>query len=104
MPGITEDRAASQLLVMVAADDVPIAGDGDEDIADCGSLRHGHHAESIHHGFDRFDGIHFRNDDAGAVPLGSHGDAAPAPSVSGDDDVQAGEQYVGSADDAVERA
>ena len=36
-------------------------------------------------------------------PLRAHGDAASAPAVAGNDQLQSGEQQVGGADDAVER-
>ena len=38
------------------------------------------------------------------APLGAHGQAAAAPAVAGDDEVQAGQQDVGRPEDAVERA
>ena len=38
-----------------------------------------------------------------AEPLGPHGDAAPDPAVAGDDELLAGEQHVGRADDPVDR-
>ena len=39
------------------ANDGLVSGDGDENVADLRSLRHGHHAESVHDGFDALVGL-----------------------------------------------
>ena len=48
-------------------------------------------------------GIDFGDDHVGAESLGAHGHAASAPAVAGDHDLEAGDQKVGGANDAVNR-
>ena len=88
---------------MFAVDDVAVAGDGDEDVADPGGLSDRHHAEAVHHGLDRLDRIDLGDDDVRAHAAGTHRDAFAAPAVADDDQVAAGEQNVRRANDAVER-
>src|SRR5258707_2034319 len=58
---VADNRAVLHLRKMIAIDDVTVAGDGDEDIADgCGG-RNRHHPEAIHYRFDSLDGIDFTN-------------------------------------------
>jgi hypothetical protein len=54
-------------------------------------------------GFDGLGRVDFGDDYIGAEALGTHGDAASAPAVACDNQLQTGEQQVGGADDAVER-
>ena len=102
--GVAEDRAILQLFEMIAGDDALVAGKRDEQVADGGGLRHGHHAEAVHDGFDGLGGIDFGDDDVGAHAAGAHGDAASAPAVAGDHQRHAGQQHIGRADDAVDGA
>ena len=80
-----------------------VSGHGDENVADLGGFRHGHHAEAIHHGFDGAHRVDFGDDHVGAQALGAHGHALAAPAVSRDHHFQAGEQQIGRANDAVDR-
>src|ERR1022692_2726626 len=51
---VAKDGAVLHALEVIARDDVLIARDGHEDVADDGGFRHGHDAIAIH---DRFDGL-----------------------------------------------
>ena len=75
-----------------------------EDVADPGRFHHGHHPEAVHDRLQRLERLDFGDDDVRAEALGAHGDAAAAPSVAGHDEVFAGQQDVGGADDAVDGA
>ena len=100
--GIADHRAVVHFFEVLVSDHGLVAGDGDENFADPGGVGHGHHAETVHDGFERARGIDFGDDHVRAVALGAHGDAASAPAVAGDDYAHAGEQHVGGANDAVE--
>ena len=63
----------------------------------------GHDPEAVHDRLERAQRIDLEHHHVGAVPLGPHGDAPPAPAVAGHDDHPAGDQHVGGADDAVQR-
>src|SRR6266480_1742788 len=89
---------------MVAADDVLVSSDGDEDVADRCRFLHGHDPVAVHQGFERFGGVHFSDDDVGAQAPRTHSHAAPAPAVTGDDETQTGQQHVRGADDSVNGA
>src|SRR5260221_1210723 len=101
--GVANDGTALHHFEVLAADDVFISGDSDEYVAFFGRVRHWHHAETIHHGFDALDGIDFGDDDVGAESLGAHGSTTAAPAVAGDDNLEAGDEHIGGANDAVER-
>src|SRR5271156_3903460 len=100
--GVTYDGSALHDFEVLAANDVLVAGYGDEDIAFFGGVDHGHDAEAVHDSFNSLHRIDFGDDDVGAEALGAHGGAAPAPAVAGDDDFQTGEKNVGGANDAIE--
>ena len=89
---------------MFAANDLQIAGDRDEEIADLCGLLHRHDAEPVHDRFDRLDRIDFGDDDIGAHPFGAHCDAAPTPAVACDHEGGAADQPVRCADNAVDGA
>ena len=101
---VAEDRAVLHLVEVVLGDDVLVARQGDEEVADDGGFVHGHHAEAVHHGFQRLGRIDLGDDDVGAHAARPAGDAAAAPAVAGDHDRHAGQQHVRRADHAVERA
>ncbi len=88
---------------MIVGDYVLIAGDGNEHVADFGSIVDRHHAEAVHDGFEGLHGINFSDDDVRSVAFRAHGDAASTPSVTGDNYLEAGEKEVRGANDAVER-
>ena len=83
---------------------VDVAGGGDEDARHLGRLGDRHDAEAVHDRLDRLERVDLEHDDVGAVALHAHRQAAAAPAVAGDADGRAGEQDVGRAHDAVERA
>ena len=101
-PGVGNDGAVLHDFEMFFGEDVLVAGDGAENVAQLCGFGHGHHAESVHGGFERFRRIDFGDDDFGAVAAGAAGEAAAAPSVAGDHEFRSGEQEVGRADDAVD--
>lgn len=54
-----------------AADDVFVAGQGDEDIADFGSFGHGHDFKTVKDGFDGFNRVDFGDDDVSTEAFGT---------------------------------
>ena len=99
--GIRHHRAILHPLEMLARENVFVPGDGDENVSDLRGLRHRHHAETVHHGFERTNGIHFGDDHVRAQALRAHRQAAPAPAVAGDDKFQSGEQKIRGAQNPV---
>ena len=85
------------------AQHVVVAGDGEEDVADLCGFLHRHHAEAVHRRFERPHRIDFGDDHMRAHARGPHRDAPAAPAVAGDDEVT-GDQDIGRAHDAVQRA
>ena len=83
---------------------VDVAGGGDEDIADRGSVSHRHHTEAVHDRFQRLHRVDFGDDHVAAQPIGPPGNAAAAPAVARHDHRLARDQHVGGADHAVDRA
>src|SRR6266705_1033428 len=86
---------------MLGADHALVSRHGDVNVAFLHRFSHGHHAEAVHGGLDALDGVDFRDDHIGAEALGAHGHAAAAPAITGNDDLEAREQHVGGANDAV---
>jgi len=66
----------------------------DDEIRNPGRLGHREHLEAVHRGFDRLDGIDFRDNDTGAHPARAHRDSAARPAVSRDDERSAGDQQI----------
>ena len=89
---------------MLAADDVDVAGDGDEQVAERGGLGDRLDLEAVHRGLEGADRVDLGDDDVRAHAAGPQRDALAAPAVAADDDLPAGQQHVGGADDAVDRA
>ena len=87
---------------MLLRQHVLVAGDGAEHVADLGGFGHRHHAEAVHHGFERLRRIDFGDDDFGASAARAARKPASAPAVSGDHELRSGEQEVGGANDAVD--
>ncbi len=103
MTGIADDSAVPHHLKMMFIDLVDITGQGDDEIANRGGFHHRHHAEAIHDGFERFQGVHFRHDHIRTHAAGPHCQTACAPAVTADHKVLAGQQDVGRPDDPVNR-
>ncbi len=80
-----------------------VAGDRAEHVADLGGFGHRHHAEAVHHGFERLGRIDFGDDDFGAIAARPAGKTASAPSVAGDHELRSRQQEVGRANNAVDR-
>ena len=89
---------------MLFSDDVDVTGQGAEKVPQRRSLGDGHHLVTVHHRLECPQGVHFTNDDMGAVPLGTKGDASPAPTISADHEGAARQKPVGRPDNAVHRA
>ena len=98
---IRTDGAVLHREEMRLGDDVDVAGDGEENVTVLSSFCHRHDFESIHHGFDGFDGIDFCHDDMGAEAFRTHRTAFAAPAITGDDSGLAGDGEIRAADDAV---
>ena len=80
-----------------------VAGHGAEHVAEFRGFGHRHHAEAVHHGFERLGGIDFGDDHFGAVAAGAAGQSAAAPAVAGNHELRARQQEIRGADDAVDR-
>ncbi len=104
MAGVGQDGAVLHDGEISGVDDVLIAGDGDEDIADFGGVAHRHDGEAVHDRFQRPNRFYLCDDDIGAHAAGAQGDAVAAPAVAGDDDFLAGPQDIGGPGDAVKGA
>ena len=103
MTGIGQDDAVFHVLHVFAADDILVAGEGDEDIADLSRFGHGHDFKPVENGFDGFDRVDFGDDDMGTEAFGTHSAALAAPAIAGDDDFLADDGQVRRAHDAVPR-
>ena len=88
----------------MAVDDVDVARQGDEDVADLRRVGHGHHAEAVHHRFQRGQRVDFRHDHLRAHAARAARDAAPAPSIARAHDGLPSPKDVRRARDAVQRA
>src|SRR4051812_18366986 len=89
---------------MLFVEDVLVAGDGDENIANLGGFAHGHDAMAIHDRFDGFEWIDFRDDNVGAHALSAEGQTFTAPSVARDYKFGARHEHVGAAYDTIQGA
>ena len=101
MSGIAEDGAFFHEGEMFFRNDVFATRYRYEDVTDLSSLFHRHYLESVHHGFHRLDRVHFRYDHIRSHAFGSHGNAFTAPTITGDNDIFAGDDEVRGAVDAV---
>src|SRR5712692_8757206 len=99
--GVANNRSTLHFLEMLTADDALISCHGDVNVAFLHRFSHGHHAEAVHGRFDALHGVDFRDNDVGTEALGTHGHTAAAPAVTGNHYLQAGEEHVGGANDAV---
>src|SRR5215831_6005260 len=99
--GVRNDGAVFHYLKVLLIEHVLIASDGAENVADPGSINHGHHAEAVHGGFERLRRIDFGDDDLGAGATRAAGKTASAPAIAGDDELRSRKQEVGGANDAV---
>ena len=88
---------------MLGANHALVAGHGDENVAFLHRFGHRHDAEAVHYCFNALHGIDFGDDDVRAQAFCTHGHAAAAPAVAGDDDFEAREQDVSGANHAVNR-
>ena len=104
MAGVGHDRAVAHRLEVLAPEDVDVAGRGDEQLAPGGRLAGGHHREAVHQRLERADRVDLDDRDVRAVAGHPGGDPLADPAVAGDDDLAPGDQDVGRAQDAVERA
>lgn len=103
MTGIGQDDAVFHILHMFAADDVLVASEGDEDIADFCCFCHGHDFKTVENGFDCFNRVNFRDDDMSAQAFRAHSAALAAPAIASDDDFLADDGQVRRAHDAIPR-
>ena len=87
---------------MLLAEDVEVAGGGDEDLAPLGRVAGGHDLVAVHERLEGADRIDLHDGHVGAHAAEAAGDAAADPAVAGDDAAAPGEQVVGGAQDAVD--
>src|SRR6202021_105322 len=85
---------------MLLGEDILVAGDGAEDVADFRGLFHAHNAESVHDGFERFGWIDFGDDHFGSGAPRTGCQTASAPAVASDNKLRPGKKEVRSANDA----
>ena len=91
MAAVADDRAVFHHREVIAIDDVTIAGDGDEDVANRSCRSDRHHTEPVHHGFHGFNRIDFIHHDVGPHAAGAQRQAFAAPSVTDDNQSPAGQ-------------
>src|SRR3989475_9414643 len=101
--GVAHNRPALHFFEMLGANHALVAGHGDENVAFLHRFGHRHDAEAVHYCFNALHGIDFGDDDVRAQAFCTHGHAAAAPAVAGDDDFEAREQDVSGANHAVNR-
>ena len=82
MPGVRKNRAVLHLLHMFHANHMEIAGDGDENIPECGGIFHLHHAETVHTGLECAERIDFCHNNIRTETVCAHGAAFAAAPVS----------------------
>ena len=80
--GVADDGAVLHGLEVVLADDVHVAGQGDEEVADLGGLLHGHDVEAVHGGLQGAHRVHLGDHHLGAHAAGARGHAPAAPAVA----------------------
>src|ERR1044071_5961468 len=100
MSGITNNGAVLHHFEMFFPQHVLVAGDRDKNISDASGAAHGHHFKSIHDGLQASKRIHFGHNRVSTQTAYAAGDAAPAPSVTDDDDGFPREENVGGPSDA----
>src|SRR5215213_5812936 len=88
---------------MLAIDNVTVASDGDEDVANRSRFSHRHNTKTIHHRLDCLDRIDLRDDNVCAHAASAKRNAFAAPAVTNYDEVATSQQNIGRANDAVER-
>src|SRR5262249_439177 len=77
---------------------------GEKDIANLGGLVQRHNPVASEHVFNGARGVDLGDDHVGTHALGARGQALAAPAVAGDYEFRTGNQRVGAADHAVDRA
>ena len=95
MTGVGEDRTILHQREVLGAEDITIAGDGDEDVADLRCLMHRHDAVTLHHRIERLGWIDLSDDDIGAESTTTFRDSLSAIPETGDDEDLSCEQDVG---------
>src|ERR1700728_1647886 len=99
--GVRDDRAVFHSFEMIVGENRFVAGDGDENVADFCGFGHGHHAETVHHGFESAHWIDFGDDYVCAVAFGAHGDALAAPTIAGNNHPKSCDQKIRGAQNTV---
>ena len=102
--GVADHGAVLHGGEVLGADDVDVAGDGDEQVAERGGLGDRLDLEAVHGGLEGADRVDLGDDDVRAHAAGPQRDALAAPAVAADDDLPARQQRVGRPDHAVDRA
>src|SRR5690606_2083243 len=103
-PRVGDDGAVLHGAVVLFANHMGVARQGDEQVTLPGRALHGQHAEAVHGGLEGTYGVDLGDDDVGACTPGAHGEAAAAPSVPRHDDDGSRDQHVGGAEDPVQGA
>ncbi len=101
VPDVAHDGLVLHGLHVLVGDDLVVAGGGDEDVRLVRGVVHGHHAEALHRGLQRADGVDLGDPDLGAEALEALRGALADVTVAGDHGGLAGDHHVGGALDAV---
>ena len=88
---------------MLLGEDIFVAGDGAENVADLGSLFHAHHPEAVHYGLEGFSRIDLGDNHFGSSAPRAGSKTASAPAIAGDHEFRSREQKVCGADNAINR-
>src|SRR6202521_534516 len=81
---VRDDGAVLHECEVLLGEDVLVAGDGAEDVADFGGLLHAHHSESVHDRLERFGRINFGDDYFRPRSACARSQTAAAPAITGD--------------------
>src|SRR3989338_5133604 len=103
MPRIANERAILHLLEMLATNDVDVACDGAEKVAQGSGFSHWHHAKAIHRGFERFHRVNLSDYDTRSHATRAHSEPFAAPAVAGDDERPPRDEHTCRANDGFER-
>src|SRR3954466_13615028 len=102
MAAVSDDCSVLHHLKMFFIDNMSVAGNRDKEISDLCGFLHRQDAETVHYGFDRFNGIDLGNYDVRSHSAGTHRNALSAPPIADGDKGLSSEQNIGRANYAIQ--
>ena len=87
MSRICKQSTVAHNIEMLRADNITAPGNGNEQIAELGSLVHRHYRKAVHYRLDCTDGIDLCHDNACAHTLCTHRNALSTPAVACDNNI-----------------